>query len=59
VQAAAMDTWDNKVPFRDSLLTQGKNRGIAIDELALDRAFRAENYVARLGHVFERLAGLA
>jgi adenylosuccinate lyase len=59
VQAAAMDTWDNKVPFRDSLLTQGKNRGMAIDELALDRAFRAENYAARLGHVFERLAGLA
>jgi adenylosuccinate lyase len=59
VQAAAMDTWDNKVPFRDSLLTQSKNRGIAVDELSLDRAFRAENYVARLGHVFERLAGLA
>jgi adenylosuccinate lyase len=59
VQAAAMDTWDNKVPFRDSLLTQSKNRGIAVDELTLDRAFRAENYVARLGHVFERLAGLA
>jgi adenylosuccinate lyase len=58
VQAAAMDTWDSQVPFRDSLLTQGKNRGMAIDELALDRAFRAENYVARLGHVFERLAGL-
>jgi adenylosuccinate lyase len=59
VQAAAMDTWDNQVPFRDSLITHSKNRGMAIDELALDRAFRAENYVARLGHVFERLAGLA
>jgi adenylosuccinate lyase len=59
VQAAAMDTWDSGIPFRDSLLTQGKKRGMAIDELALDRAFRAEGYVARLGHVFDHLAGLA
>jgi adenylosuccinate lyase len=58
VQAAAMDTWDNHTPFRDSLLTQGEKRGMAIDELALDRAFHAENYVARLGHVFERLTSL-
>jgi adenylosuccinate lyase len=58
VQAAAMDTWDNDVPFRDSLLTQGKNRNMVIDEAALDRAFLAERYVARLGHVFDRLARL-
>ena len=58
VQAAAMDTWDNQVPFRDSLLSEGKKRNIVIDEPALDRAFRAERYVARLGHVFERLTGL-
>ena len=31
---------------------------MVIDELALDRAFHAERYVARLGHVFERLSGL-
>jgi hypothetical protein len=31
---------------------------MVIDELALDRAFDAERYVARLGHVFARLAGL-
>ncbi|MGD0699380.1 MAG: adenylosuccinate lyase [Trebonia sp.] len=59
VQAAAMETWDNETPFRDSLITQGKNRGMVLDEAALDRAFRAESYVARLGHVFERLADLA
>jgi adenylosuccinate lyase len=59
VQAAAMDTWDNQIPFRDSLLTEGKRQGMVIDEAALDRAFRAENYVARLGHVFERLEQLA
>src|SRR5215475_3464021 len=58
VQAAAMDTWDNQVPFRDSLLSEGKKRNVFVDEQALDRAFRAESYVARLRHVFERLAGL-
>jgi len=58
VQAAAMDTWDNQIPFRDALLAQGKTRNMAIDELALDRAFDAERYVARLGGVFDRVAGL-
>ena len=58
VQAAAMDTWDNGTAFRDSLLTQGKKRNMVIDEFALDRAFSAQRYVARLGHVFERLARL-
>ena len=58
VQAAAMDTWDNQTPFRESLLAEGKKAGMTIDEVALDRAFRPERYVARLGHVFARLAGL-
>jgi adenylosuccinate lyase len=58
VQAAAMDTWDNKTPFRDSLLTQGKYRNVAIDEGALDRAFRPDAYVARLAPVFDRLTHL-
>ena len=55
VQAAAMDTWDNQIPFRDALLAQGKSRNMAIDELALDRAFDAERYVGRLGGVFDRV----
>jgi adenylosuccinate lyase len=59
VQAAAMETWDTSTPFRDSLITQGKKRNMVLDELALDRAFRAESYVARLGYVFDRLAGLS
>src|ERR1700734_3930092 len=59
VQAAAMDTWDNQIPFRDSLITQGKNRNMVLDEAALDRAFRAESYVERLGGVFARLAELS
>jgi adenylosuccinate lyase len=58
VQAAAMDTWDNQTPFRDSLLTQGKKRNMVIDEAALDRAFLAERYVSRLGPVFDRLSRL-
>jgi adenylosuccinate lyase len=58
VQAAAMDTWDNGTPFRDSLLTQGKYRNMTIDESALDRAFRPDVYVARLTPVFDRLAHL-
>jgi adenylosuccinate lyase len=57
-QAAAMETWDHGVAFRDSLLTEGKKRNLVIDEAALDRAFSAESYVARLDHVFERLARL-
>jgi adenylosuccinate lyase len=59
VQAAAMETWDTQTPFRDSLITQGKKRSMVLDESALDRAFRAESYVARLGHVFDRLASLS
>ena len=58
VQAAAMDTWDNQTPFRDALLAQGKSRNMSLDELALDRAFDAGRYVARLGGVFDRVAEL-
>jgi adenylosuccinate lyase len=58
VQAAAMDTWDNGTPFRDSLHAQGKYRNMTIDEGALDRAFDPYAYIARLGPVFDRLAQL-
>jgi adenylosuccinate lyase len=58
VQAAAMGTWDTRTPFRDSLIAEGKKRNMVLDEVALDRAFRAEDYVARLGHVFDRLTTL-
>jgi adenylosuccinate lyase len=59
VQAAAMETWDTRTPFRESLVTQGKKRNMVLDEAALDRAFRAESYVSRLGPVFDRLASLS
>ncbi|MBV9379235.1 MAG: adenylosuccinate lyase [Streptosporangiaceae bacterium] len=58
VQAAALDTWDNDTPFRDALIGQAKARGAIVADAALDRAFRPDRYVARLGHVFERLTRL-
>lgn len=58
-QAAAMETWDHGTPFRDSLMAEGKKRGMSIDEAAVDRAFRAESHVWRLGPVFDRLSQLA
>jgi adenylosuccinate lyase len=58
VQTAAMDTWDNGTPFRDSLLTQSKQKNLTLDENALERAFQPEAYVARLSSVFSRLARL-
>ena len=59
VQAAAMDTWDNGTPFRDTLRKQAATRGLSLPEQAIDLAFRPEQYSARLGPVFERLAGLS
>src|ERR1700759_3962198 len=59
VQAAAVETWDTQTSFRDSLIAQSKRRNMVLDEVALDRAFRAESYVARLGHVFDCRAGLS
>ena len=58
VQAAAMETWNEGVPFRDALRKEAAARGQAIDEARLDEACRPERYVARLGPVFSRLQGL-
>ena len=59
VQAAAMETWDNGTPFRDTLRKQAATRGQSLPEAALDAAFRPERYTERLGPVFERLARLS
>ncbi|MBV9096338.1 MAG: adenylosuccinate lyase [Streptosporangiaceae bacterium] len=59
VQAAAMDTWDDGTPFRDSLRKQAAARGQRLPENALDSAFRPQRYTRRLGPVFERLARLS
>jgi len=59
VQAAAMDTWENGTPFRDTLRKQAAARGQSLPEQALDSAFLPERYTRRLGPVFERLARLS
>ncbi len=59
VQAAAMETWNTGVPFREALRKEASARGQVIDEARLDEAFRPERYVARLGPVFERLERLS
>jgi len=59
VQAAAMETWNVGIPFRDALRKEAAARGQSIDEARLDEACRPERYVARLGPVFTRLEALA
>jgi adenylosuccinate lyase len=59
VQAAAMETWEAGTPFRDALRKQAAARGLALPEADIEAAFRPEAYTARLGPIFERLAGLS
>jgi adenylosuccinate lyase len=59
VQAAAMETWDSGIAFRDALRKQAATRGETLPEAAIDSAFRPERYTERLGPVFERLARLS
>ena len=59
VQAAAMETWNVGVPFRDALRKEAAARGQSIDEASMDEACRPERYVARLGPVFARLEALS
>jgi adenylosuccinate lyase len=55
-QAAAMETWGNGVPFRETL-RKHPEAAVLTDE-RLDEICRPERYVARLGEVFERLEQL-
>jgi adenylosuccinate lyase len=59
VQAAAMQTWREGTPFRETLRAYAAQAGQALDEARLDEVCRPERYVARLGPVFERLAKLS
>ena len=59
VQAAAMATWENGTPFRDTLRAQATARGFAWPEADIDDAFRPERYTARLDPIFGRLARLS
>jgi adenylosuccinate lyase len=59
VQAAAMQSWEQGTPFRDSLRKQAATRGLILPETAIDQAFRPEAYTARLAPIFDRLARLS
>jgi len=59
VQAAAMETWDNGTPFRDTLRAQAAARGFTLPDADIEAAFRPERYIVRVGPVFERLARLS
>jgi adenylosuccinate lyase len=59
VQAAAMDTWQTRQPFRDMLRKHAAGRGQPLDEERLDEVCTPERYVRRLGGVFDRLERIA
>ena len=59
VQAAALQSWENGVPFRDTLRKQAATRGQQLPEEALEAAFAPERYTRRLGPVFDRLTRLS
>jgi len=59
VQAAAMATWENGTPLRETLRAEAAARGQALDEARLDEACRPRRYVERLGPVFDRLERLS
>ena len=58
VQAAAMDTWDNGRPLRETLRQHAAAGGQQINEAKLDEACRPERYTERLAGVFSRLEAL-
>jgi adenylosuccinate lyase len=59
VQSAAMETWQNGVPFRETLRRQAAAGGRALDESRLDEVCRPERYVERLAPMFARLEKLS
>jgi adenylosuccinate lyase len=59
VQSAAMRTWQDGTPFRETLRVRAAEDGVALDEARLDEICRPERYVQNLGPLFERLAALS
>jgi adenylosuccinate lyase len=57
-QAAAMQTWQSGVPFRETLRKHAADSGCTLDEARLDEVCRPERYLERLAGVFERVAAL-
>jgi adenylosuccinate lyase len=58
VQAAAMETWQGGVPFRETLRAHAAAAGRTLDEGRLDDVCRPERFVERLAPMFERLEKL-
>jgi adenylosuccinate lyase len=57
-QAAAMETWNSGVPFRETLRKHAADNGQVLDEDRLDAVCRPERYLDRLTEVFDRVAEL-
>ena len=59
VQAAAMDAWQTRSPFRESLRKHAAARNATLDEDRLDEVCSPQHYLRRIGVVFDRLERLA
>jgi adenylosuccinate lyase len=57
-QAAAMQTWESGVPFRETLRKHAADAGRTLDEERLDAVCRPERYLERLAGVFDRVRTL-
>jgi adenylosuccinate lyase len=57
-QAAAMETWQSGVPFRETLRKHAADGARTLDDARLDEVCRPERYLERLAGVFERVAAL-
>ena len=57
-QAAAMETWQSGVPFRETLRKHAADAGRTLDESQLDAVCSPERYLARLSGVFDRVRAL-
>ena len=57
-QAAAMQTWETGVPFRETLRKRAADAGRTLDEERLDAVCRPERYLERLSGVFDRVRAL-
>jgi adenylosuccinate lyase len=57
-QAAAMQTWNTGVPFRETLRKHAADAGQPLDDARLDDVCRPQRYLDRLSGVFDRVAAL-
>jgi len=58
-QAAAMETWESGVPFRETLRKHAADANLSLDEERLDAVCRPERYLERLSGVFDRVRALS